>query len=244
MPITSFGVSIGVNFDVAGGSSGSGVFDAAGNIVGVLSNGGGCSLSYSAMQTMMSDPIVIPNPPTERAVMLVFDRSGSMSESAGDGKVKINEARAAAELFVNMVRTTGNRAGLISFSTDATNPVDFALAPVTSSSKSQINGKLAAISPNGATSIGDGLTVARDQLAGATSLPCSILLLTDGMEKRAEENRRCCGPWPDRNNRHRLRCRRQSRRRQAQRARPVTWRPLQAGWGWARTEEVLCARVR
>ncbi len=182
MPITSFGVSIGVNFDVAGGSSGSGVFDAAGNIVGVLSNGGGCSLSYSAMQTMMSDPIVIPNPPTERAVMLVFDRSGSMSESAGDGKVKINEARAAAELFVNMVRTTGNRAGLISFSTDATNPVDFALAPVTSSSKSQINGKLAAISPNGATSIGDGLTVARDQLAGATSLPRSILLLTDGME--------------------------------------------------------------
>ncbi|MBT2132797.1 VWA domain-containing protein [Croceibacterium sp. LX-88] len=187
MPISFFGTSIGVNLDVAGGSSGSGLFDASGHIVGVLSNGSGCSLSYSALKTMMADPIVIPNPPTQRAVMLVFDRSGSMSEGAGGGKIKINEARAAAELFVNMIRTTGNRAGLISFSNDATSPVDFALAPVTTSTKSQINGKLAAISPSGATSIGDGLAVARDQLAGTSGLPKTILLLTDGMENEPQK---------------------------------------------------------
>ena len=181
-PIISPGSMINVNLDVAGGSSGSGLFDAFGYIVGVLSNGGGCSLSYSAMKTMMSDPIVVPNPPTERAVMLVFDRSGSMGESAGGGKIKINEARAAASLFVSMVRSTGNKMGLVSFSNDASNPVDFGLANVTNGSKNQLTNKINGINPGGATSIGDGLAVARDQLAGSASLPRSVLLLTDGME--------------------------------------------------------------
>ena len=38
-PINSFGSMINVDLDVAGGSSGSGLFDASGNVVGVLSNG-------------------------------------------------------------------------------------------------------------------------------------------------------------------------------------------------------------
>ena len=181
-PITSFGPMIGVNFDVAGGSSGSGLFDASGNIVGVLAHGGACSLNYSSMKTMMSDPIMVPNPPVERAVMLVIDRSGSMSEGAGGGKTKINEARAAAELFISMVRTNGNRAGLVSFANDAKSPPEFALANVTSGTKTQMIGKLPGITPGGATSIGDGLAAGRDQLAGATTLPRTILLLTDGME--------------------------------------------------------------
>ena len=181
-PIVSFGSMINVDLDVAGGSSGSSLFDSSGNAVGVLSYGWDCSLFYSAMKTMMSDPIIVPNPPTERAVMMVIDRSGSMTESAGGGKIKINEARAAAELFVSMVRTNGNRAGLVSFSNDASSPVDFALANVTNGSKNQMNARLGAIAPGGATSIGDGLAAARDQLAGAAALPRSILLLTDGME--------------------------------------------------------------
>ena len=181
-PIVSFGSMINVDLDVAGGSSGSGLFDTSGNIVGVLSVGGGCSLNYSAMKTMMSDPIIIPNPPTERAVMMVIDRSGSMTESAGGGTNKMDEARAAAELFVSMVRTNGNRAGLVSFSNDASNPVDFGLANVTNGSKNQINNKLGAITPGGATSIGDGLATARNELGSAAGLPRTILLLTDGME--------------------------------------------------------------
>lgn len=181
-PITSFGPMIGVNLDVAGGSSGSGLFDASGNIVGVLANGSACSLNYSSMKTMMSDPIILPNPPVERAVMLVLDRSGSMEEDAGGGKTKINEARAATELFISMMRTNGNRAGLVSFANDATSPPEFSLANVTSSSKTQMIGKLPGITPGGATSIGDGLAAARDQLAGITTLPRTVLLLTDGME--------------------------------------------------------------
>jgi hypothetical protein len=185
-PIISFGTMINVDLDVAGGSSGSGLFDTSGNIVGVLATGGACSLSYSAMKTMMNDPIVVPDPPTERAVMLVIDRSGSMSESAGGGKIKIDEARAAAELFVSMVRTNGNRLGLVSFSNDATNPVDFGLANITNGTKNQLNNKLGAIAPGGRTSIGDGLVAARDQLAGAAALPRSILVLTDGMENEPQ----------------------------------------------------------
>lgn len=177
------GIGIGVNLDVAGGSSGSGLFDASGRIVGVLANGNACNLTYSSMATMLDDPIEVPDPPTERAVMLVFDRSGSMSETAGDGKVKISEARDAAELFVSMLRASmGNQAGLVSFSSNASSPVDFALVGVTDDTKQDIIDLLPGITPNGRTSIGDGLDAARGQLAGAAGLPRSILLLTDGME--------------------------------------------------------------
>jgi hypothetical protein len=181
-PIKSFGSMINIDLDVAGGSSGSGLFDAFGNIVGVLANGPACDLYYSALHLMMKDPIQIPNPPSERAVMLVFDRSGSMSESAGNGKIKINEARAAASLFVGMVRTTGNKMGLVSFSGDVSNPIDHDLGNVTNGSKNQLTNKIGNINPGGSTSIGDGLAAARDQLAGAASLPKSMLILTDGME--------------------------------------------------------------
>ena len=144
-----------------------------------------------------------------------------------------------------MVRTTGNRAGLISFSTDATNPVDFALATVTTSSKTQINEQARRrLSPNGATSIGDGLAVARDQLAGRNG-PAAFDPAADRRHgEPPAEDRRCYWAWPDRNNRDRLRCRRQSRRRQARSLAQNAWRPLQASWRRARTEEVLRARVR
>lgn len=181
-PVLSTGSNIGVNLDVAGGSSGSGLFDLSGSVVGVLSNGAGCSLSYSSTATMLSDPVLVPDPPTERAVMLVIDRSGSMSGSAGDGAVKINEARDAAELFVSMLRTsTGNEAGLVSFAGNASAPVDFALTDVDATSRQDLIDVLPSISPGGRTSIGDGLVAARDQFGGPNP-PRSVLVLTDGME--------------------------------------------------------------
>jgi hypothetical protein len=177
---------VDINLDISGGSSGGPLFDAAGAIVGVLVGSSACDLSFCTMRTMMADPIQIPDPPTERAVMLVIDRSGSMSDSAGGGKVKLAEAKAAAELFVSMVRTTGNRMGFVSFSNDASDPVDSALAAVNAGAKTQMTNKLGGINAGGATSIGDGLIVARDQLGGAMGLPKSILLLTDGMENTPE----------------------------------------------------------
>lgn len=184
--VVSTGSMVNVNLDVSGGSSGSGLFDLSGRIVGVLSNGPPCGLNYSAMATMLDDPILIPDPPTQRAVMLVFDRSGSMSGSAGDGNVKIDEARDAAELFISMLRTTGgNRVGLVSFSSNASSPVDDGLGPVTTGSKQDLIDLLPGITPGGRTSIGDGLVAARDEFPGGGP-PKTILLLTDGMENEPQ----------------------------------------------------------
>src|SRR5439155_7984571 len=123
---------IGANLDVAGGSSGSGLFDIAGRIVGVLSNGAACGQSYFPTATIIPEISTPPvAPPTTRDVMLVFDRSGSMSLAGASGRPKIDEARDAASLFVQLVRSgTGNRVGLVSFSTTATSPVDHALSNV------------------------------------------------------------------------------------------------------------------
>ncbi len=187
VPVVSTGSMVNVNLDVAGGSSGSGLFDMSGRIVGVLAAGGPCSLSYSAMATMVADPILVPDPPSERAVMLVIDRSGSMSGSVGGGNVKIDEARDAAELFVSMLRTTGNQAGLVSFSSNASSPVDRSLSNVTNGLKNQlINTVIPGITPGGRTSIGDGLAAARDQFPAPGAIPRSILLLSDGMENEPQ----------------------------------------------------------
>lgn len=182
VPVLSSGGMINVNLDVAGGSSGSGLFDLAGNVLGVCANGGPCSINYSAASVMVDDPIMIPDPPSERAVMLVLDRSGSMSGTDGGGHVKTTEAREAAELFVSMLRvSSGNAAGLASFASDASNPVEFPLAPMTASSRADLIATLPSIAPGGRTSIGDGLIAARDQFSSATP-PRSMLVLTDGME--------------------------------------------------------------
>jgi hypothetical protein len=122
--------------------------------------------------------------------MIVLDRSGSMSEPAGTGLTKMQEARAAASLFVQLVRAgTGNRAGLVSFSTAATAPADFAIAPVNAANKNLLTGPapyttgiIGGIAPGGATSIGDGLRTARLQFPAPGINPRAILLLTDGMQ--------------------------------------------------------------
>lgn len=185
--VDATGIQIGVNMDVAGGSSGSGLFDLSGRLLGVCSSGTGCNLTYSSTATMLDDPILIPDPPTERAVMLVMDRSGSMSEAAAGGGVKMNEAREAAELFISIMRASmGNEAGIVSFASDASSPVDFPIEPLTAATRSDMLDVLPGISPNGRTSIGDGLATARNQLNTTAGLPRSILLLTDGMENEPQ----------------------------------------------------------
>ncbi|NNE22794.1 MAG: VWA domain-containing protein [Rhizobiales bacterium] len=187
VPVDSAGNFIGVNLDVAGGSSGSGLFDISGRLVGVLGHGSACNLFYSSSVNMLNDPIEVPNPPDERAVMLVMDRSGSMGGTATGGGVKIDEAREAAELFVSMMRASmGNQAGLVSFASNASNPLEFTLKPLTNGTRGQLLAELPGIMPNGRTSIGDGLAAARDELAGAAGMPRSILLLTDGMENEPQ----------------------------------------------------------
>src|SRR5207245_4920249 len=136
--VTASGIDgIGVNLDDSGGSAGSGLFDTSGRIAGVLSNGIACGLDYFPTATIQQD--VAAPPVITRDVMLVFDRSGSMSLPGTSGLTKIEEARAAASLFVELIRAgTGNRVGLVSFSTTASSPVGFALADVTAGSKNTL----------------------------------------------------------------------------------------------------------
>ena len=176
-----------LNLDVSGGSSGSGIFDMSGRIMGVLSNGESCSLSYYPVLSIFQDIAANPAPSPGRDVMLVFDKSGSMSLPAGTGKTKIQEARDAAALFVQLIQTGGShKLGLVTFSTNAT--LDEGLGAINSSKKTALigaapftGGKIGAISPNGVTTIGGGLQSAQAQFGGGGNQR-TILLLTDGLQ--------------------------------------------------------------
>ena len=187
-PSASEAEGIVVSLDVSGGSSGSGLFDSSGRIVGVLSFGPACGLSYFPTATILPDLNAPPEPEGTRDVMIVFDRSGSMSLDAGTGKTKIEEARDAASLFIQLVRAaTGNRAGLVTFSTTADTP--FPIDDVTATNKETLigdapftGGTVGAIVTGGSTTIGGGLEAARLEFPVQLANPRSILLLTDGMQ--------------------------------------------------------------
>jgi hypothetical protein len=126
--------------------------------------------------------------------MIVFDRSGSMSESAGTlpGRSKMDEAKDAASLFVQLIASgAGHRVGLVSFSTTASSPVDDHLGNVNPGQKNDLvgpspytTGKVGALMPGGMTSIGDGLQKAVNEFPapGAGVNKRTVLLLTDGMQ--------------------------------------------------------------
>ncbi len=187
-------VTVPREFHVSGGSSGSGLFDTAGRIVGVCSYGSPCATPPSALRyyptaSIIGDIAPVPTTPAlTRDVMVVFDHSGSMAETDAGGRVKIEAARDALSLFVQLVRSnTGNRLGLVSFSTAA--KLEAAIAAVAPAEKLEligpapfVGGKVGALVPDGVTSIGAGLETARQQFPAPGANPRSILLLTDGME--------------------------------------------------------------
>jgi hypothetical protein len=190
-------VTVPSAFDVSGGSSGSGLFDVAGRIVGVLSIGDPCGrtgaaydLRYYPIASFLQDVAPVPPPPLTRDVMVVVDRSGSMGQDDGTGRKKIEAARDAVSLFVQLVLAgTGNRVGLVSFATTPSSPADFNIAAVTNGSKNTLigpapysAGKVGALTPGGATSIGEGVDAARQQFPAPGANPRSILLLTDGLQ--------------------------------------------------------------
>jgi hypothetical protein len=187
-------VTVPKGLHVSGGSSGSGLFDMAGRIVGVLSNGDPCcnfsclDLIWFPTKTILAAIVPAPPPPTTRDVMVVFDRSGSMSEDDGAGRPKIEAARDSASLFYQLIKAGGgNRAGLVSF--DTTPHVDQGRTDVTPALKATlvgpppfIAGKVGGLTPGSRTSIGGGLDSAKNQLNPAGANPRAILLMTDGMQ--------------------------------------------------------------
>jgi len=190
-------VNVSTNVSVSGGSSGSGLFDLAGRLTGVLSNGNPCAggrLNYFPSAGILQAIAPAPPVPVTRDVMMVFDRSGSMTLDDGAGRTRIESARDALSLFVQLVRASvGNRLGLVSFSTSASAPVDFDLADLTPAAKDALvgpapytTGKLLGLNPGGSTSIGDGLKTAQTSLVAAGGAnPKAVLLMTDGLENTA-----------------------------------------------------------
>jgi hypothetical protein len=138
-------------------------------------------------------------------VVMVLDRSGSMSDPAPGGGTKLDKAKEAAKLFASLVRgsTNGseNRIGVASFASTADER--YALNPSTAAiSADGTSGPLITavdgITHGGATSIGSGLEQAlcmlcpnQDGDGDCQSDDCegaggnarkAILLLTDGLE--------------------------------------------------------------
>lgn len=187
--ISSDAVSVVVDLDLASGSLGAGLFDASGKVVGVMSTGTPCNIAFYPTAGALADIGNLQDDPGVRDVMIVFDRSGSMELDAGTGRTKIEEARDAASLFIQLVQGDGgNQLGFVSFSATASNPVDFTLQPVNDASKLALTGPapfdggiVGGIVVDSTTSIGAGLAAARDQMPTPEDAR-SILLLTDGLQ--------------------------------------------------------------
>lgn len=123
------------------------------------------------------------------AVSLVLDRSGSMSEDAGNGTTKVAKLREAAAIFIDAM-LEGDGIGLVRFDHSAQRVLDVVdVGPVGSGAGrndaiDSINSS--AFDPAGATSIGAGVVQGRDQLNDAAAAPPydvrAMVVLTDGVE--------------------------------------------------------------
>lgn len=177
--------------DLDNGSSGSPLFDLSGRIIGINDWAGGCTPGNGAQAaaSILLDITTAPQPPTDVDVVLVFDRSGSMGLPDLAGGTKIEQARRAAALFIDLLRTDQtHRAGLVTFSTTAAAPIP--LAPISGNREDLIGlppgrdgGAVAAITPDAMTTIGGGLRAGRQQpTATASANTPVVLLLTDGLQ--------------------------------------------------------------
>jgi trypsin-like peptidase/von Willebrand factor type A domain-containing protein len=176
------------------GSSGSSVFDASGRIVANVST----FFGGQSIKAIWEDFTTEPPPVRDIDVVLVFDRSGSMSlPGFAGGATKIEEARRAAALFVSLLRTDqSHRVGLVSFSTTPTS--DYGLAGVglgTPTKPALIGpvppataGLVGGITPGGMTTIGGGLRTALGLFPAPSpsTNTRAILLMTDGLENTPE----------------------------------------------------------
>ncbi len=109
--------------------------------------------------------------------VLVIDRSGSMAADS-----KMQAARDAANFYIDVTRNSDGLA-LVPFDHNV-NPAPFAMQSVDITVRTNAHNFVNALSPGGATSIGDGMNEAVNQRNGSATgnSLCSYVLLSDGME--------------------------------------------------------------
>ena len=133
----------------------------------------------------------VPPPPVD--TVLVFDRSGSMSEPTGvPGKRKVDLAIEAAQLYISLIKDN-DRIGLSRFNNVANDPGDIVLnmelvGPPGSGRANALAALTAAnLNPAGNTSIGGGILLGSKVLDGAASNSRALIVLTDGIQNTAPD---------------------------------------------------------
>jgi hypothetical protein len=125
--------------------------------------------------------IVFLEPKDTARIVLVLDRSGSMSE---ESPTRLERLQVAATDFVNLAEN-GIELGLVSFSSSATDDVPIAAL---GADRSDYTDAIDGLSAGGATNIGDGLQHARTLItnAGGVTANTAIVLMTDGFNNRPQ----------------------------------------------------------
>lgn len=118
-------------------------------------------------------------------VVFCLDKSGSMSLPAGTGGTRIQLLHEAASRCIQLIRD-GNGAGVVSFDHDAYPGQPLAAFQAANTHRADVLAAVTGLSPGGATSIGDGVELARMTLnAGAASFQGqALVVLTDGLENQ------------------------------------------------------------
>lgn len=116
-------------------------------------------------------------------VVLVLDRSGSMSETTGLDS-KIGAVKRASRLFFNLLRPdVGDRAALVQFNTAA--DLLMPLTAITAASRADFVAEIddaTNLDPSGATSITAGLLAAFGELTDTARDVRAVLIVSDGKE--------------------------------------------------------------
>jgi hypothetical protein len=118
-------------------------------------------------------------------VVFCLDKSGSMSQPTGTGGTRMQLLHEAAARCVELIRD-GSGAGVVSFDHDAYPGEPLAAFQAANTHRADVVTAVNGLTPGGATSIGDGVELARTTLnAGAASFDGhAIVVLTDGLENQ------------------------------------------------------------
>lgn len=118
-------------------------------------------------------------------VVFCLDKSGSMSLPAGTGGTRMQLLHEAASRCIELIRD-GSGAGMVSFDHDAYPGQPLAPFQAANTHRADVLAAATALSPGGATSIGDGIELARTTLiAGAAPFQGqALVVLTDGLQNQ------------------------------------------------------------